>query len=119
MTQSMKFVAAFVRPNKLESVVAALQREGIRGLTASETRDYDQTGRTEIFRGTEFTAKFRPMFKIEGAVPTSQIDRMTAIIVAAAQTGQHGDGKILVFDLEHETLISVAGKAQSPSRRAA
>jgi nitrogen regulatory protein PII len=117
MTQSMKFMVALVRPHRLDGVVAALQREGIDGLVVTEAMDYGQTGRTEIFRGAEYTAKFQPMFRIEGAVPTNQINRITQVIIGTAQTGQPGDGRILVFDLEQETPISV--ESETGSRRAA
>jgi nitrogen regulatory protein P-II 1 len=114
MTQSTKFMVAVVRPHRLDDVVAALRREGIRELVVFEARDYGQTGPTEIYRGAEYTAKFQPMFRIESVVPTNQINRITEIIAAAAQIGPLGDGRILVLDLEQETPIRV-----DTSRRAA
>jgi nitrogen regulatory protein P-II 2 len=114
MTQSMKFMVALVRPHKLDDVVAALGREGIRELVVFEVRDYGRTGPREIYRGAEYTAKFQPMFRVESAVPTNQINRITEIIAAAAEFGRPGDGRILVFDLEQETPTRV-----DTSRRAA
>jgi len=113
----MKFMVALVRPHRLDDVVAALQREGLRGLIVTEAMDYRKTGRTEIYRGAEYTAKFQHTFRIESAVPANQINRITQIIVGAAQTGQPGDGRILVFDLEQETPIRLEG--ETASRRAA
>jgi nitrogen regulatory protein P-II 1 len=117
MTQSMKFMVALVRPHRLDDVVAAFQREGMRGLVVSEARDYGQTGPTEIYRGAEYTAKFQPMFRIEIAVPSNQIDRITQIIVGAAQMGRPGDGWVRVFDLEQEMPICV--ESETAPRRAA
>lgn len=103
MGQSMKFVTAIVKPIRLDGVLAALAKVGIHALTVTETKDYGQSGSTEIYRGLQYTPKFLPMHKIEAAVPSDRVETVTNAIARAANTGQADDGKIFVFDLEHET----------------
>jgi len=123
MGQSRKFVAAIVKPIRLEDVLETLARVGIHAVTVTETKDYGQRGQTEIYRGLQYTPKFLPMLKIEAAVPSDRVESVTAAIVRAARTGQADDGKILVFDLEHETHMRIGTVAKAsdelPPRQAA
>ena len=48
---------------------------------------------------------FLPKIKIEVAVATDQVDKVIDTITTAAKTGQIGDGKIFVFDLDHAVRI--------------
>jgi nitrogen regulatory protein P-II 2 len=102
----MKFVMAIIKPFKLDEIRDALVRVGVHGLTVTETKGYGrQKGHTEIYRGTEYTANFLPKLKIEVAVPSDQVDKVTEAIIGAAKTGEIGDGKIFVFGLEHAVRI--------------
>lgn len=103
MGQSMKFVTAIIKPVRLDDVLEALAKVGVDAFTVTETKDYGQSGPTEIYRGLQYTPRFLPMLKIEAAVPSNRVANVTDAIVRAAKTGQADDGKIFVFDLEHET----------------
>ena len=116
MGQSRKFVAAIVKPIRLEDVLETLARVGIHAVTVTETKDYGQRGPTEIYRGLQYTPKFLPMLKIEAAVPSDRVESVTAAIVRAARTGQADDGKIFVFDLEHETHMHIGTVADTVDR---
>lgn len=106
MGQCMKFVTAIVKPVKFEEVLETLASVGIHAFTVTETKHYGQSGPTEIYRGLKYTPKFLPMLKIEAAVPSDQVETVTDAIVRAAKTAQAEDGKIFVFDLEHEIVRS-------------
>jgi nitrogen regulatory protein P-II 2 len=102
----MKLIMAIIKPHKLEELRDALTRLGVRGLTVTEAKGYGrQRGHTEIYRGAEYTVNFVPKIKIEVAVPNSQVDQVTEAIVAAAKTGQIGDGKVFVFSIDHAIRI--------------
>ena len=105
MGQSMKVVCAVVRPLKLDQILESLAGLGIRSLTVTETKGYGQRGYTELYRGAEFTPKFRPMTKIEVAVATHDVEKVIMAIRRAAKTDQAGDGKIFVSQLEHVLSI--------------
>ena len=102
----MKIVMAIIKPFKLDEVRDALTAVGVHGMTVTEVKGYGrQKGHTEIYRGTEYAVSFLPKIKIEVAVATDQVDKVVEAITAAAKTGQIGDGKIFVFDLDHAVRI--------------
>jgi nitrogen regulatory protein P-II 1 len=119
MGQSMKFVRATVKPFRLDEILEALRRAGLESPTVTETKLYGQKGRMEIYRGTEFTAKFVPMLEIEAVVPSDQIEKVTKAIAEAARTGQIADGEILVFDLERVQRICIREINDKEPRHAA
>ena len=102
----MKIVMAIIKPFKLEEVRDALTSLGVHGLTVTEVKGYGrQKGHTEIYRGAEYAVSFLPKLKIEVAVPTEEADRAVEVIAEAARTGQIGDGKVFVLDLQHALRI--------------
>ena len=102
----MKIVMASIKPFKLEEVRDALTAIGVHGLTVTEVKGYGrQKGHTEIYRGAEYAVSFLPKLKIEVAVNADVTDKVVEAIVAAARTGQIGDGKIFVYNLDSAVRI--------------
>ena len=102
----MKIVMAIIKPFKLEEVRDALTALGIHGLTVTEVKGFGrQKGHTEIYRGAEYAVSFLPKVKIEVAVASELVDKAIGAIVGAAKTGQIGDGKIFVYELERVMRI--------------
>ena len=102
----MKIVMAIIKPFKLEEVRDALTAIGVHGLTVTEVKGYGrQKGHTEIYRGAEYAVSFLPKIKIEVAVASTQVDKTIEAITGAAKTGQNGDGKIFVINLDHAVRI--------------
>ena len=102
----MKIVMAIIKPFKLDEVRDALTAIGVHGMTVTEVKGYGrQKGHTEIYRGTEYAVSFLPKLKIEVGVPATQVEKVIDTISSAAKTGQIGDGKIFVFDLEQAVRI--------------
>ena len=107
----MKIVMAIIKPFKLEEVRDALTAIGVHGLTVTEVKGYGrQKGHTEIYRGAEYAVSFLPKLKIEVAVDSDVADKVVDAIVAAARTGQIGDGKIFVYDLVSAVRIRTGEK---------
>jgi len=97
----MKKIEAIIRPFKLEEVKEALIEEGIKGLTITEVRGYGrQKGHTETYRGSEYHIEFVPKIKIELVVESSKAEKVIDAILRTAKTGQVGDGKIFVTDIQ-------------------
>lgn len=102
----MKLIMAVIKPFKLDEIRDALTRAGVHGLTVTEAKGYGrQKGHTEIYRGNEYTVNFLPKLKIEVAVASDQVEKVTAAIIGAAKTGEIGDGKIFVMELDHAVRI--------------
>jgi nitrogen regulatory protein P-II 2 len=102
----MKLVIAIIKPFKLDDVRDALTALGVNGMTVTEVKGYGrQKGHTEIYRGAEYAVNFLPKVRIEVAIPANQADRVVEAITAAAKTGQIGDGKIFVLDVQQSVRI--------------
>ena len=97
----MKLVTAIIKPFKLEDVKSALEGHGVHGLTVSEASGFGrQKGHTEVYRGAEYTVDLVPKVKIEIVVEDEGADAVVDAIVAAAQTGKIGDGKVWVTPVD-------------------
>lgn len=102
----MKFITAVIKPFKLDEVREALTELEVHGLTVTEVKGYGrQKGHTEIYRGAEYAVNFLPKLKIEVAVSAAIAEKVVETIREAANTGQIGDGKIFVADIEHVVRI--------------
>ena len=96
----MKYIVAIIQPSRLTAVHEALVAVGVEGLTSSEVQGYGrQKGKSEIYRGAEYTVHFLPKVKIEVAVTDDLVDQTVEVIQRAANTGRIGDGKVFVLDL--------------------
>jgi nitrogen regulatory protein P-II 2 len=102
----MKLITAIIKPFKLDEVRDALNALGVHGMTVTEVKGYGrQKGHAEIYRGAEYIVNFLPKVRVEVAVADQLADRVVNVITTAAKTGQIGDGKILVFDLDQAVRI--------------
>lgn len=97
----MKKIEAIIRPFKLDEVKEALLENGIKGLTITEVRGYGrQKGHKETYRGAEYRIEFVPKIKIEVVVDDSLLEKAIDSILKHAKTGQVGDGKIFIYDIQ-------------------
>lgn len=102
----MKKVEAIIRHFKLEDVKNALTESGIDGMTITEVRGFGrQKGHTEMYRGTEYAVDFVPKVKIEVVCSDEMVRQVIDIVLKTAQTGQIGDGKIFVTNLDETIRI--------------
>ena len=97
----MKKIEAVIKPFKLDDAKNALTKIGVQGLTVSEVRGFArQRGHTEQYRGAEYTVDFLPKVKLEIVIESDRVDDVLAVITRSTRTGEIGDGKIWVTDLE-------------------
>ena len=114
----MKKVEAIIKPFKLEEVKDALADLGIEGMTVSEVKGFGrQKGHTEIYRGSEYTVDFLPKVKLEVVVDDSAAQSVIDTILQTARTGQIGDGKIFVTNLEEVIRIRTGETSASQTQR--
>jgi nitrogen regulatory protein P-II 1 len=107
----LKKVEAIIRPFKLDEVKIALVNAGIVGMTVSEVRGFGrQKGQTERYRGSEYTVEFLQKLKIEIVVDEEQVDMVVDKLVAAARTGEIGDGKIFISPVDSVVRIRTGEK---------
>ena len=102
----MKNIEAIIRPFKLEDVKVALVNAGIIGMTVSEVRGFGrQKGQVERYRGSEFTVEFLQKLKVEVVVDNEKVDSVINAIAEAAKTGEIGDGKIFISQVDSVVRI--------------
>jgi nitrogen regulatory protein P-II 2 len=97
----MKMVSAVIKHFKLDDVRKALMDTGVVGMTAIEVKGFGrQKGHMEVYRGVEYEVQFLPKVKIEVAIPKEKLDEVLKSIQDGAKTGEIGDGKIFIYDLQ-------------------
>ena len=102
----MKMIVAIIKPFKLDAVREALADIGIQGMTVTEVRGFGrQKGHTELYRGAEYTVDLLPKIKIEVVLQDALVDSAVDAISTAAKTGQIGDGKLFVCDVNQAVRI--------------
>lgn len=102
----MKMLIAIIKPFKLDAVREALADLGVQGMTVTEVRGFGrQKGHTELYRGAEYQVDLLPKVKLEVAVAPEMVDKAMDAILKSAKTGNIGDGKIFVYDLDQTVRI--------------
>ncbi len=93
-------IEAVIKPHALEKVRDALNQAGVTGMTIYEVKGYgNQKGRSELYRGAEYTVDYLPKIKLETIVPDDMVDKLVDIIAESASTGKIGDGKIFTYEV--------------------
>lgn len=102
----MKLITAIIKPNKLSELRESLAKVDVKGMTVTEVKGFGrQKGHIENYRGSEYTIEFLPKLKCEIAVTDSQVAVVKDAIISAVGTGQIGDGKVFVTNLEEAIRI--------------
>jgi nitrogen regulatory protein P-II 1 len=102
----MKKIEAIVKPFKLDEVKVRVYAAGGKGMTVSEVKGFGRTGgKKEVYRGSAYTVDFVPKVRIQCYVDDELVNPVIDAIIAAARTGEIGDGKITVTNLEEVVRI--------------
>lgn len=110
----MKKIEAIIRPFRIDDVREALAEIGVKGMTLTEVKGYGrQKGHTELYRGSEYQIDFLPKIKLEVIVPDRMEDQVIEAIVKTARTGQVGDGKIFVYNVEDAVRVRTGEAGES------
>jgi nitrogen regulatory protein P-II 1 len=97
----MKVVTAVIKPHKLDEVKTALSQFGVKGLTVTESTGFGrQKGKTEVYRGTEYTVDLLPKTRVEVLCDGYDAEDVAKVIMQAARTGRIGDGKVWISSVD-------------------
>ena len=97
----MKLIIAIIQPHRLEEVKKELYRMDINLITVSEVLGHGrQKGVAEVYRGVKETGNLLRKIRLEIAVNDDFVKPTISAILKGAQTGETGDGKIFVLNLE-------------------
>jgi nitrogen regulatory protein P-II 2 len=102
----MKLITAIIRPFKLDEVRQAVADIGIQGVTVTEVHGYGTgPGHQETYRGAVYMTEFLPKAKVELAVDDSIAEQVIEAVCNVARTGNAGDGKVWVLELEQALRV--------------
>ncbi len=102
----MTKIECIMRPGKLENVKEAVNKSGIHGITVTQVMGCGlQKGRTEVYRGAEYSVNLLPKVKIEMVVPDKDVEEIVKIVAESARTGEIGDGKIFTCKIDNVVRI--------------
>ena len=102
----MKMITAIIKPFKLDEIREALTTIGVLGITVTEVKGFGrQKGHTELYRGAEYVVDFLPKIKLEIAIKRDVLELVLEAIEKSAHTGNIGDGKIFVHNIEQVIRI--------------
>lgn len=106
----MKLLVAIIQPTKLNAVREALAKIGVTRMTVCDAQGFGrQLGRTQIYRGREYTTHLLRKIELEIMVNDDFVERTIETIVNVARTGPEGtigDGKIFIFPAIETIQIS-------------
>ena len=96
----MKLIQCIIRPEKLNDLVERI--EGMAsGLTVSDIRGHGhQKGQPTVYRGLEYHVSLLPKTMVEIVADDSRVDDIIKIVTETARTGQIGDGRIFVLNVD-------------------
>ncbi|MFD0768927.1 P-II family nitrogen regulator [Bacillus sp. CGMCC 1.60114] len=96
----MKKIEAIIRPERLTDTIKELKNIGITGFTVSQVvgrgKQRDAQG---VYRGRNYKVTLHPKIKLEIVLSDYMVERTIKTIIASAQTGEDGDGKIYVYPI--------------------
>ena len=102
----MKLVIGIVRPERANDVLAALHHAEVRGLSMSRVQGHGgELERVETYRGTTVKMSLSEKVRFEIAVSEEFVQPTIDALLAGARTGEVGDGKVFVVDLERAVRI--------------
>ncbi len=110
----MKLLTCIIRPDKLDAVTDALDKQDIVGMTVMDVRGFGrQKGQVEHYRGGEYTIRFIPKVRIDVVVQDQDVDKVLTTITKVARTGNIGDGKVFIIEVPNAMRIRTGEKGTS------
>jgi nitrogen regulatory protein P-II 1 len=94
-------IVGIMRPDRLNEVREALYRAEVRGLTVCRVMGHGgETDRVETYRGTTVKMELQEKVRLEIGVSEPFVGITINAILASARTGEVGDGKVFVLDVD-------------------
>lgn len=99
-------IVIITRQNKLDEFMQAMNEIGVTGITITNVMGCGvQKGAPTYYRGVEVDMNLRPKVKIEIVVSLVPVQKVIDTAKEVLHTGQIGDGKVFVYDIENVVKI--------------
>ncbi len=108
----MKEIKAIVRQHRLDAMLDALHAHPeLPGVTVSHVRGFGRTVGRSNSQGTPIQYGTAEMVKLECVVNDEDVDTVIDLMQQAAHTGNVGDGKIFVYNIELAVKIRTGARS--------
>lgn len=102
----MKKLELIIRPEKLEELKTILDDCKANGIMITNIMGYgNQKGYKQVYRGSEYNVNLLPKIKVETVIADDVAEGIISKVVSEFNTGNYGDGKIFVHDIEDAIRI--------------
>ena len=109
----MKLIIAYIQPHKLQDVKKALYKAEVCKLSVTNALGCgEQHGYEESYRGIKFEVNLLKKVRLEIAVNEDFVEKTVDTIIAGARTGQIGDGKLFIVDLNECIRIRTGDRGE-------
>lgn len=109
----MKKLEIVIKPEKLEELKLILDKNDAAGLMITNIMGYgNQKGFRHLYRGAEYKVNLLPKMKVETVVDDAAAAKIIDEVVEQINTGNYGDGKIFVYDVEDAVRIRTGERGQ-------
>jgi nitrogen regulatory protein P-II 1 len=97
----MKLIVAYIKPEKLNAVKQALYEQDVFKMSVTNALGCgEEKGYHETYRGAEIEVDLLKKIRLEIALNEEFLKPAVEAIVKGAKTGQIGDGKIFIHNLD-------------------
>ena len=107
----MKYIIAMIQPDRLDEVLDRLTKNDVHLVTVCNVVGRGrQKGIAEVYRSHKEAGSLLKKVKLEIAVNDPFVDKAVEAIVGGARTGETGDGKIFILNLDECIRIRTGEK---------
>lgn len=112
-TDKISKVVIIAKTDSLDALKSAMNKIGVTGMTVTRVSGCGiQKGQTTYYRGAKVDMELRPKIKAEIVVSSIPVQDVVDAARKALYTGNMGDGKIFVYDVENVIRISSGAQGQ-------
>lgn len=102
----MKKLEIIIKPEKLDDLKSILDKNQVNGMNIVNVMGYgNQKGVLKKYRGAEYRVDLLPKVKVETVVDDEMAEKLVDEIVEKINTGNYGDGKIFVLEVQDAVRI--------------
>jgi Amt family ammonium transporter len=106
MTEKFTKISIICQQNKFDELKEAMNQIGVNGLTVTQVMGCGvQKGISTTYRGAELSVMLIPKVKVEVVVSAVPIETVIETAKSVLYTGNIGDGKIFVYDVENVVKV--------------
>lgn len=110
----MKKLEIIIKPEKLEDLKTILDESNANGIMITNIMGYgNQKGYKQVYRGAEYNVNLLPKVKVESVVEDDAAEKIVTRVVAEINTGNYGDGKIFIYDVEDAVRIRTGERGEN------